>query len=1155
MWINQAIVFKMMLNKVKKRACYNIFSLMIFASMLTAGKVDAPIFSIERGFFDTSFEVMLSTGTIGAEIRYTVDCVIPSAQEGILYTSPIEITRTTVVRAIAFKDGMDHSDTVTNTYIFPADVVAQPVAPPGFPGMWGDVPAKYGMNPLYPESNEVIITALMILPTVSIVTDPEDMFGSEGIYLNGGRDDNDQWEKAGSIEFIYQDAARNFHENTGVQPRNQPVHDTRKRGFRIDFKTVYGSGHLEKPIFKDAIELSETAVERFDSIILRSGYMENYTGREFNPDFMIYIRDPMVRNAQLATSGYGTHNLFVHAYVNGLYWGILNLTETVDVDYLIDYFGGGESQWTIIKSNAKSNDEGQVVAGNPSQYLHLLDLVNTVDLSQSENYEKVTALIDPVYFADYIILQNYYAVGDWPNNNWIFSMRCYPFVQPGRFFCWDAEKSWLENDDPQSNQHARYSPYLWSDATEELLLQGYTTVPSRIWRALIENREFRMLFADRVYLQMFNNGSLSNSNNLERFDYIAAYINNAFPADQMRWSNDNNRLINPGKTYSRVEWQAEINKVRGNIESNVEHFLASFREHQLYPVMNPPVFNTVSGKVSSGYQLQMINPNLQIGTIYYMLNGSDPREVGGSIAENALDGGDEATLRITGTTTVKARIKEGEEWSALNQVTLISAQNLEFVKITEIMYSPSDYRNTEGDEFEFVEIKNTGTENLNLSRVTFSEGIEYTFKEGIILEGQQFLVLAKNRELFHLKYGIQPYDQYTGNLDNKGERITITDPDNQVLFSVKYENNEPWPVGTNGAGYSIVPVDFNTNPNPDNSDNWRASLYIHGSPGGNDSSKFILPLPPTFAPNTNILFVVKSKDFDEYPDDLAIFTHLDAQSAEVTLMNENEANSAAAIGKSLILISRTVAAGNIKSEFRDVDIPVLLWEPSLFDNMGMTGDTDGLDYGEINKMSLQIIEEEHAVAAGLKGLIRINYDQNNDMTWGKPNDNAVIIAKWQEEELKAAIFLYEKNAAMYGLTAPARRIGFFMNEGIAYEQTVEGWQLFDAAVKWAIENPADTTKPPEVAEIFMLRQNYPNPFNAYTRIEYTLSLRSKVKLEIFTITGRKVQTLVDGEQEAGDYTKQWDGTQESGTKVASGLYIYRLKTLNYSNAKKMLYIK
>ena len=230
--------------------CFVLLAIGLYA----ADQVDKPDFDIPRGFYSSEQQVTISTKTDGAVIRYTLDCSTPSEEYGIIYTSPIPVSKTTIIRAIAYKDNMNDSEVTTHTYIFPADVLKQAAAPSGFPGLWGEVPAKYDMNASYPETDATILAALQSLPTVSIVTDPDDMFGSEGIYLNGGRDDNAQWEKPGSIELLYADPGRNLQENTGIQPRNQPVDKTRKRGFRMDFKTIYGAGRLEKPIFDDAIE-------------------------------------------------------------------------------------------------------------------------------------------------------------------------------------------------------------------------------------------------------------------------------------------------------------------------------------------------------------------------------------------------------------------------------------------------------------------------------------------------------------------------------------------------------------------------------------------------------------------------------------------------------------------------------------------------------------------------------------------------------------------------------------------------------------------------------------------------------------------------------------------------------------------------------------
>ena len=195
------------------------------------------------------------------------------------------------------------------------------------------------MNPDYPESDATMIAALKSLPTLSVVADPEDMFGSTGFYPNGGFNANDPFERPGSIELIYPDGRPGFQANTGVQGRSSAGSSERKRGLKFDFKSKYGPSKLAFPVFEDAFEGSDTAAESFDSLNLRSGKTENYTGDAYRPELVIHFRDPMVRDVELAIRGHGTRNVFVHLYMNGLYWGVFNLTEAHEPDYYSTYFG------------------------------------------------------------------------------------------------------------------------------------------------------------------------------------------------------------------------------------------------------------------------------------------------------------------------------------------------------------------------------------------------------------------------------------------------------------------------------------------------------------------------------------------------------------------------------------------------------------------------------------------------------------------------------------------------------------------------------------------------------------------------------------------------------------------------------------------------
>ena len=155
-------------------------------------------------------------------------------------------------------------------------------------------------------------------------------------------------------------------------------------------------------------------------------------------------------------------------------------------------------------------------------------------------------------------------------------------------------------------------------------------------------------------------------------------------------------------------------------------------------------------------------------------------------------------------------------------------------------------------------------------------------------------------------------------------------------------------------------------------------------------------------------------------------------------------------GKTLVVISSTVIPANVASKFRNVAVPVVTWEFDLFDDQGMTGTVSGTDFGTATTQTqVSISNSSHPMAAGLSGTQTVAASSN--FTWGKPNANAVRIATLTGDATKFAIFGYDKMAAMPGLEAPARRVGFFLTDTTAAGLTTNGGLLFDAAVKWASE--------------------------------------------------------------------------------------------------------
>ena len=103
---------------------------------------------------------------------------------------------------------------------------------------------------------------------------------------------------------------------------------------------------------------------------------------------------------------------------------------------------------------------------------------------------------------------------------------------------------------------------------------------------------------------------------------------------------------------------------------------------------------------------------------------------------------------------------------------------------------------------------------------------------------------------------------------------------------------------------------------------------------------------------------------------------------------------------------------------------------------------------------------------------------------------------------------------------------------------------------WAL-NVDNSTIP----EVFALHNNYPNPFNPTTNIGYDIPELSKVTIDIYNIAGNKVKTLVSKEHQPGRYKVQWNATNEFGSPVATGMYIYKIRANGFVSVKKLLLMK
>ncbi|MBN1999417.1 T9SS type A sorting domain-containing protein [candidate division KSB1 bacterium] len=92
-------------------------------------------------------------------------------------------------------------------------------------------------------------------------------------------------------------------------------------------------------------------------------------------------------------------------------------------------------------------------------------------------------------------------------------------------------------------------------------------------------------------------------------------------------------------------------------------------------------------------------------------------------------------------------------------------------------------------------------------------------------------------------------------------------------------------------------------------------------------------------------------------------------------------------------------------------------------------------------------------------------------------------------------------------------------------------------------------------QIFILSQNFPNPFNSSTTIEYKVPKNCNVNIQIYNLVGQKIKTLVNTQKEKGEYKIYWDGTDDLGENISTGVYFYKINSGAFHNVKKLLLIR
>ncbi len=733
------------------------------------------VFSEPHGYKTESFQLELSCPEDdGVKIYYTLDGSSPTT-DSFLYTAPIAVSKTTVVRAAAADEKSVFQQDSSATYIFLEDVLSAPQGydsaqvPAGWPSNGSMRPdgSQYGASMFYGMNQTLVanerariekgFTNSVNVATISMVVNLGDLFdNSMGIWANAGQHGSD-WERPAMIEQIdpVTGEANEFSVSCGVRMRGGMSRGLghEKHGFRLFFRSEYGMSRLEFPLF------GEDGASSFKKIDLRCDQNHSFAqGKGDDPVSGMYdtlVHEVFNRDSQLDMGQPAARSRYYHLFINGVYYGLYQTEERCEDDFAETYLGGSAENYDVIKTSSTYSyadnsahyttgaNEGTIDAWSNLWHIAVNEGFGT---SHPENYNKVRGLNadgtrNPDYpillnrknLQDYIIETHYSADCDSPGSvfgghaNNVIAIRNRVDGEADKdgflFFRHDSEYTlgihdygafggWnTYNADHVSTYGTSYNGPGSGNAVFATLA-NFT--PTELHYRLMEDPEYKMAFADRVYKHCFKDGELTVAKSRARFERRMAEVEDAASCEIARWAHK-------GQTHET--WENACNYCLNFIDKRIPYLIADYQSRGWYPTVSAPLVR--DGNNAIVYDEDVLPEGSTVhfdgeGDIYYVTDGTDPRAEGGGIAPGAIKYDGNPIAITIAEFKIRARILKNGEWSPLENVNINSqadnagelAANLRFHSFCGTPAVP------DGDTGEWIAVTNLSTSaELDLSGI------------------------------------------------------------------------------------------------------------------------------------------------------------------------------------------------------------------------------------------------------------------------------------------------------------------------------------------------------------------------------------------------------------------------------------------------------
>lgn len=379
---------------------------------------------------------------------------------------------------------------------------------------------------------------------------------------------------------------------------------------------------------------------------------------------------------------------------------------------------------------------------------------------------------------------------------------------------------------------------------------------------LFTDPDFWQKYIDRY--QELRQSTLSDSNITAMIDGFAYEVNEATTREYNRWKGGGSSDTTPnsgtvsgdGWTYTFPTpgtWAGQVTFTKTWFTNRFNFMDTNF--------LDRPTLSRPGGLVSSGTQITLAPAAKSGSYVIYTLDGTDPRLPGGAISPSAFTSAGTTNLNITGPVRVFARSWNASHknltgannpplsssWSGVSQADFYTT--VPALRITELMYHPAAYA-TDGtnsnENFEYIELQNTGSTTLNLAGFQISGGVTYTFSANSavtsLAPGGYVLVVKSlaNFSLRHPNATSSVAGEYTGQLNNAGDTLVLTGPNGEAIQNFTFNN--AWYKASDGYGFSLVAVDPNaSNDAWSTAAQWRNSAFDGGSPAAADVVPSTIP--------------------------------------------------------------------------------------------------------------------------------------------------------------------------------------------------------------------------------------------------------------------------------------------------------------------------